>query len=788
MQDGVITAGSADKKQPRNEFLSTKADYGDFASRGRRIIDTTTQGVEAAGQAARKAAVDYKRLADESARFNSNANRPIATAASFRPARPGQYADPIAIEEQERLAANAAARARMSARIGGGGGGGDHPGGGGFGRRMAGDAINLLTGTSGNAMRLSGLGAIGVGIGASAGILAFVAAATKLHSVLEKGLESYKSFAKELSQPIGVDRSGLLEQIKHLKELETEARKANKPLDMIQRGLDLIPGVSAARRAADGGDGEERVARIRRLSKQRSSELQDSLISRGADELGLAREKAFGSSSVAATAEAGLETAKKIAEIRANQNLSEQTKTRLIQQENDLLTIQEQKIEAAAAVQERQYTLSQKLNNFRSDGGHSEVDAAKERVAAALSELDAAKAGGNDEARKAATDKLGAEVANLAVAQNQEAVIESSVRVARFRGSAEEKIAFSLDEQLKRARETLDVKQREKAVSEALRDIEDNRTAQAMRRYQLANATEKLAISRRTSRADVTASPEQTQRNDLIAGIEAAKSNFNAAQKAYLRRPDKDTGATQNEAFTELLNAKDRLAKFERDTAFANKQELDAAKATTAELGLQAQGRNVEAQRVATIAGYQQQIALAIKNGKNDIAAQLQMQEKVALISQRAAELGKSPEELQAERDQQRRSERLFRTAGAQMDDEADRKSRGAYARSPDAYNGPNDPSDPNGRPYTPQLGRPPETSVHGAPYEIQLGKYRTPDEDFHDQFKPLSQQAKGAFDGAHAAAEKGGSNSGNGSQAVLNKVDSLISTLNALPGKIGVI
>ena len=30
VQDGVIVAGSADRKQPRNEFLSSKQDYGDF--------------------------------------------------------------------------------------------------------------------------------------------------------------------------------------------------------------------------------------------------------------------------------------------------------------------------------------------------------------------------------------------------------------------------------------------------------------------------------------------------------------------------------------------------------------------------------------------------------------------------------------------------------------------------------------------------------------------------------------------------------------------------------------
>ena len=30
VKDGVITAGSADRKQPRNEFLSTKENYGDF--------------------------------------------------------------------------------------------------------------------------------------------------------------------------------------------------------------------------------------------------------------------------------------------------------------------------------------------------------------------------------------------------------------------------------------------------------------------------------------------------------------------------------------------------------------------------------------------------------------------------------------------------------------------------------------------------------------------------------------------------------------------------------------
>ena len=30
IEDGCFTAGAFDKKQPRNEFLSTKADYGDF--------------------------------------------------------------------------------------------------------------------------------------------------------------------------------------------------------------------------------------------------------------------------------------------------------------------------------------------------------------------------------------------------------------------------------------------------------------------------------------------------------------------------------------------------------------------------------------------------------------------------------------------------------------------------------------------------------------------------------------------------------------------------------------
>src|SRR3954451_17167035 len=30
IEDGCLTAGSLDKKQPRNEFLSTKKDYGDF--------------------------------------------------------------------------------------------------------------------------------------------------------------------------------------------------------------------------------------------------------------------------------------------------------------------------------------------------------------------------------------------------------------------------------------------------------------------------------------------------------------------------------------------------------------------------------------------------------------------------------------------------------------------------------------------------------------------------------------------------------------------------------------
>ena len=695
----------------------TTAEFGDFEKRGRKIIDTTTQSLEASGGAARKAAVDYKRLAEESKRAHDNMNAAATrarknSAAGFAPAPAGKYDSP----DQQRVNALVdgvlrkqefdAIERRFSrgGRNGGGGGGG---GGGGDGPRTPRGLGSLLgLGGVGNAgAGLGGLGALGVGFGPAAGILAAVAATKKLIDVHKEGVASAKAFNRELSQrPSDVvgnlGQSAILEQLGRDRELEKTARKKGKFDDYVTRAADYIPFVSRARRAAAGGDVEENSDRFRRIGRERRAELEGSLVSRGARNVDIAREDASGSGRIAALRKAELETEEKIAAIQLNRNISKKTQAKLTEHENELLELQKEKINQASDAQERQYALSQKLNNLRAQGA-TEVQMAEAKVAAAIE--DQAKAKGD--AKKAATDALGTAVAELAVAQKTAAL----ARIAR---------AANL-------------------------------------------ATSRLS-ARAAEASSATGSSEQRQRIALESQVSAAEALSAAAQERLkANKGNADAEADVTMAANDLRVAKAAVAQFERDTAFANEQQLKSAQATTSELQLHARGRETEAQKVAATAGYQAQIAQALRDGKTELAAQLQLQQQITLQAQRAAQLAKTPNERRNDRANQRRTERLYNLAGALDSDEADRHSRGARPTS-----------GRNGIGYRSQL-RDPRTS------SIRSGSARLSDQDFRNQFKPLSQQAqqnREAVNAAKSAASK--KDSGGKDNAVVKAINEVKTTM----------
>jgi hypothetical protein len=788
--DSTEFVQAVDKAEQRwdrfGKAINRTPDFGDFEKRGRRVIDTTTQSVEASGAAARKAAVDYKRLADESKRAseyiaNGGKTGPKPkTAANFRPAGPRTYLHPIAIEEEERLTANAAAVARANARRGSLGGRGI---GGAIGARVAGDIINIGTASSGAAMQVNALSHLLGGLAPAAGIVAAVAAARKLYEIAKEASNAIKALNKEVSQkPADVvgklGSAGIREQIaregKLAKDAGTKARRA----DYVERAA--LPIGGGLVRAASGG--EEQHDRLRRDAKARKGELEGKLVDAGAAGVDLAREKANGSAREAALKEAQLETEKKIAAIELDRTISRRTRLQLTEQENEKLAMQKQAIEAAFQAQERQYALAQKLNDMRANGSTT-VAQARAHQAAALDDLSAAKASGNDKDIKDATGRVGSTGADLAIALNQQAILEHSVRIAEFRGNQEAETANSLDEQLAAAQKILDADQRRLAVAQARKAISDNETAVELARISRSESVQASRIGASADQASVGASPEQRQRNSLQAQLDIAQKLAAAAKAKWIAsKGSAEAEAEAQIAANGVLSAKAALAQFERDTAFANDQELTAAKALTAELLLQASGRDIEAQRVATVASFQERIAKALHDGRTDLAEQLRLQRDITLQSKLADRIGKTPQQRAAEAEAQRAQERDFRTAGFQEKDALEKDQRVSDEKfgfnkrfHPDRVPKDVREADENRGRRIGELNRQlnPESASRPGPLS---------DGDWHNQFKPLSQDAQAKHEKQNAPDAKPGDS------PLLGKIDTLVSTLNELPGKVGVL
>jgi hypothetical protein len=610
--------------------------------------------------------------------------------------------------------------------------------------RRIGDLINLATGTSGNVMRLGGLGAAGIGLGPAAGILATVAAVTKLHAIYRETTEAVRDYNRESShRPVGtvvdLGQSAILEQLERDRVLAKTSRKKLGSLDGDSSWWDRI--TAPTRRAMNIGGAEDIKARAAR----RRSELEGALVSGGADDVERTREEAFGSSRKAALMKLEEDTTAKIAAIELNRNISKKTQMDLIDQAIEREDIERKTIRATYDMQERQYALSQKLSQLQIAGGDdTAVESAAAKHAAALDDLNTVTRGGNDEGRKAAQAKIDAAHLELTLALRA-------------------------------------------------RDI-------AREQYQLAMATASTKML--VSKASLNATPEGRQRLALQGEDQQAQAALSAAQKKFdleekENRLTDSTRAGLADANAAAQSAANALAIFDKDRAFAHNQELAAAKATTLEMELQASGRDEEAKKIAIIASYQAQIAQAMRERNTELAGQLQTQQQLALVSQRAkdfAELRRDPvgvfnRKLAARR--QREDLEANENGGKHFDMSGNPISNPAYKRHPDAYGGPDDPSSRYGHPFRSQLNDR-TSSIKSGQEESQLGKFRVSDEDFDNQFKPGGQSSalrdhaeiiRGAMADGATAAGKGSSDS-----SLVGAVQTLVSTLNNVGGKIGVI
>ena len=129
------------------------------------------------------------------------------------------------------------------------------------------------------------------------------------------------------------------------------------------------------------------------------------------------------------------------------------------------------------------------------------------------------------------------------------------------------------------------------------------------------------------------------------------------------------------------LSARAHALKTEKeDIEHAEKEALTAAKAQTTEMQLQSQGHAGQAQIEATRAGYEERIAKAIHEGKNDLAEQLKTQQKIATEEARLAEFLKTPaQKAQEARDATKHQNALTRMNDGARTHDADREGGTAH-------------------------------------------------------------------------------------------------------------
>lgn len=262
----------------------------------------------------------------------------------------------------------------------------------------------------------------------------------------------------------------------------------------------------------------------------------------------------------------------------------------------------------------------------------------------------------------------------------------------------------------------------------------------------------RTAIGRLVSSQSVDATPEERQRLALQGQQQIAQQALATANERYKKaegegRLTDRIRSDQAQASGEAQAAADALTVFDKERAFNHEQTLNAAQSTTREMELQASGADHLARLAQIASTAEQKRAQYLHDGRGDLAEQVTAQEKISKLQEKANELAKSPQQKYQEAVSQSEKERNLRTAAAQEKDETDRHRRGSYTDG----------------------GRPGPLS----------------DADFHKQFKPLSDQAAQHREATAAHAE---TKDKHDTGTLITRVDTLLGTLNALPGKVGVL
>src|ERR1043166_1192740 len=277
-------------------------------------------------------------------------------------------------------------------------------------------------------------------------------------------------------------------------------------------------------------------------------------------------------------------------------------------------------------------------------------------------------------------------------AEKREKILnESAIRVANFRGSAEQMVSFALKEQLDTWQKILAISgnetERAKArleIAKTEKEIYQNTLEQRLKSIDRSSATAEGRVRRREATAGVDQTDEQRRRSSLQSDVDLAMEALRAAnQRAAAVHFSADSVQAQLAAYTKLVQAESALTVYDKEIAFEHEQTLNAAKATTAELALQSTGQDYLASVARIRSDYESKIAKAIHDGREDLVGQFQAQEKLEVAArrfQRWKETGGNPDQPTP----QERAAKIEREKFDQSErDLVDRSRRGGYVRHP---------------------------------------------------------------------------------------------------------
>ena len=508
------------------------------------------------------------------------------------------------------------------------------------------------------------LQAAGKGIGAMIGIEVGVAIAKAIETAIQAKRVAAEAFGKLLSGEGGGTGTSSANAIKT--QIEELGKAKDEMLDSTGNGKAgndgnvfswlKRTGQNAVRKMVDANAPtveQEADDKMESLD-QRRIELSNELVRRKAEGVALDKRAATEGEAAVAVDRERLAFKEKRAAILEDKNLDGTAQAKLIEQLQEESQLREDHIRQVQAQKAAEDEARHGNTEDRLKGTDSAVSKAQRALKEAQEKWAAlAQAPGTPE-YQAAQDDVDNKKADLRNTK-QQAVVHEAERTdagaeAAMTGTQAQKDRKRLEDERARLQAELDPASTKYQINgEKREDIRQQQLPQVEAQLRaLARADQQRAFARRESEIKSMSGGSTPER---LAAIDASLS-LNQDRQGDNSANEKDKNVS-----AELKAQAAQLRRDKREIEVSSARELALSIAATREMQLQQTGQANAARQVAIRAQYEERIAAAMRDGKTDLAAQLQLQQKMALAGAAVAEFRKTPAQraqdaLDAQKDQ----------------------------------------------------------------------------------------------------------------------------------------